>query len=109
MSRNGMTVAGQLRSNWGHASGKGMEGIRQHCQDLSDRSGLKFNMAGYAMVEPLRAMNVVKVALTAAYHWPACWQGTVGFLKEAGFDVVWPRNFHDQGWFNNQDEVNAKR
>lgn len=46
-------------------------------------------MAGYAMVEALRAMNVEKVALNAAYHWPAWWQGTVGFLKGAGFDVMW--------------------
>ena len=28
------------------------------------------------------------------------------FLKEAGFDVVWAGNFHDQGWFETQEEVN---
>ena len=95
MARNGVMVAGQVGSNWVHASGKGVEGIRQHCADLSDRYGVKFNMAGYAMVEALRAMNVEKVALNAAYHWPAWWQGTVGFLKEAGFDVLWAGSFHD--------------
>ena len=109
MARNGVMVAGQVGSNWVHASGKGVEGIRQHCADLSDRYGVKFNMAGYAMVEALRAMNVEKVALNAAYHWPAWWQGTIGFLKEAGFDVLWAGNFHDQGWFDSQDEINAKR
>ncbi|NQY60065.1 MAG: hypothetical protein HRT49_08650 [Cognatishimia sp.] len=109
MARNGVNVAGQVGSNWVHASGLGVEGIRQHCSDLSDRYGLKFNMAGYAMVEALRAMNVEKVALNAAYHWPAWWQGTVGFLKEAGFDVLWAGNFHDQGWFDSQEAVNAKR
>lgn len=109
MARNGVTVAGQVGSNWVHASGLGVDGIRQHCADLSDRYGLKFNMAGYAMVEALRAMNVEKVALNAAYHWPAWWQGTVGFLKEAGFDVLWAGNFHDQGWFDSQDDVNAQR
>ena len=109
MARNGVTVAGQVGSNWVHASGLGVDGIRQHCADLSDRYGLKFNMAGYAMVEALRAMNVEKVALNAAYHWPTWWQGTVGFLKEAGFDVLWAGNFHDQGWFDSQDDVNAQR
>ncbi|MEM7733931.1 MAG: hypothetical protein AAF280_14285 [Pseudomonadota bacterium] len=54
-------------------------------------------------------MNVEKVALNAAYHWPAWWQGTVGFLKEAGFDVIWAGNFHDQGWFDSQDTVNDMR
>ena len=109
MSRNGADVAAQVGSNWVHASGLGVEGIRRHCTALSDKYGLHFHMAGYAMVEALRAMDVEKVALTAAYHWPAWWQGTVGFLKEAGFDVLWAGNFHGQGWFDTQDEVNECR
>jgi maleate cis-trans isomerase len=66
-------------------------------------------MAGYAMVEALRAMNVEKVALNGAYHWPEWWQGTAGFLTEAGFDVLWAGNFHDQGWFDSQEAVNDHR
>jgi maleate cis-trans isomerase len=109
MSRNGVDVAAQVGSNWVHASGLGVEGIRQHCADLGDKYGLDFHMSGYAMVEALRDMNVEKVALNAAYHWPDWWQGTVDFLKEAGFDVLWAGNFHDQGWFANQEEVNSHR
>ena len=109
MARNGVMVAGQVGSNWVHAVGLGVEGIRQHCADISDRYGLKFNMAGYAMVEALRALNIEKVALNAAYHWPEWWKGTAGFLKEAGFDVLWAGNFHDQGWFQSQQAVNAQR
>ena len=109
MARNGVDVCGQVGSNWVHASGLGVEGIRQHCQDLSEKYNIQFHMAGYAMVEALRELNVEKVALNAAYHWPDWWQGTVGFLKEAGFDVVWAGNFVDQGWFASQEEVNAKR
>ncbi len=109
MSRNGADVAAQVGSNWVHASGLGVEGIRQHCENLSDKYNIRFHMAGYAMVEALRAMNVEKVALNAAYHWPEWWKGTVGFLKEAGFDVLWAGNFHDQGWFDSQDAVNDHR
>ncbi|MEM9604857.1 MAG: hypothetical protein AAGA11_18475 [Pseudomonadota bacterium] len=109
MARNGVDVAGQVGSNWVHACGLGVEGVRQHCADLSDKHGVRFHMAGYAMVEALRALNIEKVALNAAYHWPEWWQGTVGFLTEAGFDVVWAGNFHDQGWFESQAAVNAKR
>ncbi len=109
MSRNGVDVAAQVGSNWVHASGLGVDGIAQHCADLSDEFGVNFHMAGYAMVEALRALNVEKVALNAAYHWPEWWQGTVGFLKEAGFDVVWAGNFHDQGWFADQEDVNDHR
>ena len=109
MSRNGVDVCGQVGSNWVHASGLGVEGIRQHCADLSDKYETRFHMAGYAMVEALRAMNVEKIALNAAYHWPTWWQGTASFLKEAGFDLVYAGNFVDQGWFETQEDVNALR
>ena len=108
-ARNGIDVAAQVGSNWVHASGLGVEGIRAHSEALSDKYGVRFHMAGYAMVEALREMNVEKVALNAAYHWPEWWQGTVGFLKDAGFDVIWAGNFHDQGWFDSQEAVNECR
>ncbi|MEM8796031.1 MAG: hypothetical protein AAGE61_10730 [Pseudomonadota bacterium] len=107
MANNGADVCGQVGSNWVHASGLGVEGIRDYCDRLSETYETPFHMAGYAMVEALRALNVEKVALNAVYHWPAWWQGTVGFLKEAGFDVIWAGNFVDQGWFASQEEVNA--
>ncbi len=109
MSRNGVDVCGQVGSNWVHAVGLGVDGIRAHCAALSDKYQTRFHMAGYAMVEALRALNVEKIALNAAYHWPSWWQGTVVFLREAGFDVLWAGNFVDQGWFANQHAVNARR
>jgi maleate cis-trans isomerase len=109
MSRNGVDVCAQVGSNWVHACGLGVDGVRQHCDDLSERYRTRFHMAGYAMVEALRELKIEKVALNAAYHWPEWWRGTVGFLREAGFHVVWAGNFHDQGWFGSQEEVNACR
>jgi len=109
MARNGVDVCGQVGSNWVHASGLGVKGIKAHCEQLSETYGVQFHMAGYAMIEALRELNVEKIALNAAYHWPQWWQGTVGFLKEAGFDVLWAGNFHDQGWFTSQEAVNECR
>ena len=109
MANNGADVCGQVGSNWVHASGLGVDGIRDFCKSLEDKYGVPFHMAGYAMVEALRDMNVEKVALNGAYHWPDWWQGTAGFLKEAGFDVVWAGNFADQGFFTSQEEVNDCR
>ena len=108
MANNGADVCAQVGSNWVHASGLGVNGIRDFCDRLSDTYQTPFHMAGYAMVEALRQMNVEKVALNAVYHWPQWWQGTVDFLKEAGFDVVWAGNFVDQGWFSTQQEVNEQ-
>lgn len=107
MANNGADVCGQVGSNWVHASGLGVEGIRQFCESVSDRYETPFHMAGYAMVEALRAQNIEKVALNACYHRDTWYQGTVGFLKEAGFDVVWAGNFLDQGWFQSQREIDA--
>jgi maleate cis-trans isomerase len=107
MANNGVDVCGQVGSNWVHASGLGVEGIREYCEQLSETYETPFHMAGYAMVEALRELNVDKVALNGVYHWPDWWQGTADFLKEAGFDVVWAGNFVDQGWFENQEAVNA--
>ena len=109
MANNGADVCGQVGSNWVHASGKGVDGIRDFCKALEDKHGIALHMAGYAMVEALREMNVEKVALNAVYHWQDWWQGTVGFLREAGFDVLYAGNFSDQGWFASQQEVNDCR
>ena len=106
MANNCVDVCGQVGSNWVHASGLGVEGIRDFCDRMTDTYQTPFHMAGYAMVEALRALNVERVALNAAYHHPDWWQGTVGFLREAGFDVLWAGNFHDQGWFASQQEIN---
>ena len=56
MANNGADVCGQVGSNWVHASELGVEGIREHCERLSDTYQTPFHMAGYAMVE---AMGVV--------------------------------------------------
>jgi len=108
MANNGADVCGQVGSNWVHACGLGVNGVRDFCEQLSETYQTPFHMAGYAMVEALREMNVEKVALNAVYHWPQWWQGTVDFLEEAGLDVVWAGNFVDQGWFSTQQEVNQQ-
>lgn len=109
MANNGADVCGQVGSNWVHASGLGVDGVRAHCEMLSDKYRTPFHMAGYAMVEALRDRNIARIALNAAYHRPAWWRGTVAFLEEAGVEVAWAGNFCDQGWFASQEEVDACR
>ncbi len=108
MANNGADVCGQVGSNWVHACGLGVEGVRQYCERLSETYETPFHMAGYAMVEALRELNVEKVALNGVYHWPDWWRGTVAFLEEAGFDVVWAGNFVDQGFIESQQVCNAQ-
>jgi len=108
MVNNGVNVCGQVGSNWVHASGLGVEGIRQHCEMLSDKYETPFHMAGSAMVEALRDHNVEKVALNAVYHAHPWYRGTVDFPIEAGFDVVWAGNFLDRGCYDTQEEIDAQ-
>jgi len=109
MANNGADVCAQVGSNWVHASGLGGAGIEKFCQQMHEQHGVPLHMAGFAMVEALREMNVEKVALNAVYHWSDWWKGTVSFLTEAGIDVVWAGNFADQGWFESQAAVNECR
>lgn len=56
MANNGADVCGQVGSNWVHASGLGVDGVRNFCREVEDRHGVPLHMAGYAMVEALREM-----------------------------------------------------
>lgn len=108
MANNGVHVCGQIGSNWAHASGQTPDEIDAYCREISEKYETPFHMAGYTMIEALRAMGAEKVALNAVYHWPDWWQGKKHFLEQAGFDVVWAGNFVDQGFFASQEEVNAQ-
>ena len=108
MANNGADVCAQVGSNWVHASGLGVAGVRDYCDELSARYETPFHMAGYAMVEALREINAEKIAVNAVYHPRSWWRGTVGFLREAGFDVVWAGNFVEQGFIKTQAECNAQ-
>lgn len=105
MANNGADVCAQVGSNWVHAGDLGVEGIGRHCEALSEKYQTPFHMAGYAMVEALRDRNAGRVALNACYHPRSWYRGTVAFLEDAGFEVLWAGNFHDQGWFASQEEV----
>lgn len=50
MANSGADVCGQVGSNWVHACGLGVEGVREFCRRISDQYQTPFHMAGYAMV-----------------------------------------------------------
>ncbi|RBW50826.1 hypothetical protein DS909_19940 [Phaeobacter gallaeciensis] len=75
MSRNSVDVRGQVGSDWMHTSELGVEGPRQHCADLSDKYETRFHLAGYAILEALRAMTIEQITLNGPYQWPDWRQG----------------------------------
>ena len=108
MSNNGADVCGQVGSNWVHAGGKQPKDIQEFCKQMEDKYQTPLHMAGLCLVEGLRELNVEKIALNSVYYWPDWRDGLARFLKDADFDLVYIGNFVDQGFYDTQDEVNAR-
>ena len=108
MANNGADVCGQVGTNWVHATGTTPDEIRDYCARLSDTYETPFHMAGYCLVEGLRELNIEKIALNSVYYWPDWRDGIARFLRQAGFDLLYVGNFHDQGWYATQKEVNEQ-
>ncbi|MEM7538834.1 MAG: hypothetical protein AAF639_42140 [Chloroflexota bacterium] len=106
MANNGADVVGQVGTNWVHCNGTTPDEIRDYCTRLSETYETPFHMAGYCLVEALRELNVEKIALNSVYYWPDWRDGIARFLRQAGFDLRYVGNFHDQGWYATQQEVN---
>ncbi|MEM9774406.1 MAG: hypothetical protein AAF902_07490 [Chloroflexota bacterium] len=107
-ANNGADVVGQVGTNWVHCNGTSPEDIRQYCAAVSDRYETPFHMAGYCLVEALQELNIEKIALNSVYYWPDWRDGISNFLRQAGFDLLYVGNFHDQGWYATQEEVNEQ-
>lgn len=108
MANNGADAVGQVGTNWVHATGTTPDEIDAYCKRISETYETPFHMAGYCLVEALREMNIEKIALNSVYYWPDWRDGIARFLREAGFDLLYVGNFHDQGWYPTQEAVNAQ-
>lgn len=107
-ANNGANVVGQVGTNWVHCNGTTPDDIRDYCNEISDKYETPFHMAGYCLVEALRELNIEKIALNSVYYWPDWRDGIARFLRQAGFDLLYAGNFHDQGWYATQEEVNEQ-
>lgn len=106
MSNSGADVVGQVGTNWVHANGTDVHDIRRFCAEITETYETPFHMAGMTLVEACEAMGYERIALNSVYFWPDWRDGVVRFLRSADIDVVWYGNFVDQGWYDNQAQVN---
>ena len=106
MANNGADVVGQVGTNWVHATGTTPSDIKKYTERISHTYETSFHMAGYCLVEGLQALGIEKIALNSVYYWPDWRDGISRFLQQAGFDLLYAGNFHDQGWYKTQKEVN---
>ena len=108
MSACGADAVAQVGTNWVHCSGTGADEIAAFCRRMSETHELHFHMAGLCLVDSLRALGAKRIAINAGYYWSDWRDGIVGFLKSAGFDVIYAGNFVDQGVYEEQGEVNDR-
>ncbi len=106
MANNGADVVGQVGSNWVHCNGTTPDDIADFCKRVSDTYQTPFHMAGYCLVEGLKAIGAERIALNSVYYWPDWRDGIARFLSQAGFDLVYVGNFVDQGFYREQQQVN---
>ena len=89
-------------------NGTTLDEIRDYCTQISEKYETPFHMAGYYLVEALGELHIEKIALNSVYYWPDWQDGIAHFLHQAGFDLLYVGNFHNQGWCATQEAVNEQ-
>ncbi len=107
MSNSGADAVGQVGTNWVHAGGRDVHDIRKFVAEISEKYETPLHMAGMCLVEACHEHGYERIALNSVYFWPDWRDGVARFLRSADIDVVWAGNFVDQGWYQDQQTVNA--
>jgi maleate cis-trans isomerase len=104
LGRSFCDVIGQVGSNWVHCTGTSPDDIVRICDDISERAGARFFMAGHCLVEGLRRIGARTIAVANGYYRPAWSAGINGYLEAAGFEILWAGDLVDQGILADEDE-----
>ncbi len=107
LARCNCQVVGQVGSNWSHCDGKSPDDTRRICDDISEKSGAPFVMAGLSIVDALNAIGAKTVTIANGYYRDDWMKGINRFLGEAGFEILASGNLIDQGLRKNLDEMLA--
>ncbi len=97
LGRSFCQVIGQVGSNWVHCNGTSPTDIERICDDISNKAGARFLMAGHCLVEGLRAVGARTITIANGYYRPDWSAGINGYLEAAGFEILWAGDLIDQG------------
>jgi maleate cis-trans isomerase len=91
-------VVGQVGTNWVHCRGTtGPDDIRRFCDEVQERTGVPFVMAGQCIVDALEQMGAERIAVTNGYYRDDWRDGINRYLEQAGFELVTSGHMRDQG------------
>ena len=97
-------VIGQVGSNWVHCTGTTPDDIARFCDDLNERVGARFLMAGHCIVEALRSLGAKRIAVSNAYYRDDWRDGINRYLEQAGFEILSSGHMRDQGLYASLEE-----
>lgn len=100
-------VIGQVGSNWVHCNGTTPGDIERICDQISEKAGARFFMAGHCLVEGLREIGAKKITVVNGYYRDDWKAGINRYLEQAGFEILWSGNLIDQGLYHDLDEMLA--
>ena len=104
LGRSFCQVIGQVGSNWVHCNGTSPEDIERICEDISEKAGARFFMAGHCLVEGLRALGAKTITVANGYYREDWSRGINGYLEAAGFEILWAGDLIDQGLVSDHEE-----
>ena len=104
LGRSFCQVIGQVGSNWVHCNGTGPDEIARICDEISEKAGARFLMAGHCLVEGLHALGAKTITVANGYYRDDWSRGINGYLEAAGFEILWAGDLIDQGLVESQEE-----
>lgn len=104
LGRSHCQVIGQVGTNWVHCSGTSPNDIVRICDEISDKAGARFFMAGHCLVEGLRAIGAKTITVANGYFRDDWSRGINAYLAAAGFEILWAGDLIDQRLVADQEE-----
>ena len=104
LGRSFCQAIGQVGSNWVHCNGTSPEDIERICDDISERAGARFVMAGQCLVDGLRALGARTITVANGYYRKDWSKGINGYLEAAGFEILWAGDLIDQGLVSDHED-----
>ncbi len=104
LGRSFCQAIGQVGTNWVHCNGTSPDDIRRICDDISDKAGARFFMAGHCLVDALQEIGAKRITVVNGYYRNDWSRGINGYLEAAGFEILWAGDLIDQGILASHEE-----
>lgn len=96
LGRSHCQAIGQVGTNWVHCNGNSPEDIVRICDQISQKAGARFFMAGQCIVDGLREIGAKKISVANGYFREDWSRGINRYLEVAGFEILWAGDLIDQ-------------